>query len=199
MGLKLLQRTLRDAEELNERPRMLPTVALCDVRGHRHGCSTNLSGHSVHLFPRESRSYAIASNVERDRVLPNAQIPMVLDGAVLRALNPYSLLATRSSSRTGIPDLRPVVVLSRLLSGFWGDTNMIARECFAPDEARTAGIRSRRSPRGAAPLTCLSVVVTCLLAYLRRHANAVVWPCVAPDKTPDARAGAGRSISRDER
>ena|SRR2546423_1402159 len=106
MGLELFQRALRNAEELNERPRMLPAVALCDVRCHRNGRSTNLGGHSVHFFLWEFRGYAIASNGERNRLLPDAQIPIILDAAVLHALNPllatpYSLLAHFAFSSPG--------------------------------------------------------------------------------------------------
>src|SRR5580765_4789011 len=98
MGLELFQRALRNAEELNERPRMLPAVALCDVRCHRNGRSTNLGGHSVHFFLWEFRGYAIASNGEGNAPLPHHQIAVRLDG--MRSRGRYPIFTTHHSPLT---------------------------------------------------------------------------------------------------
>ena len=114
MRLQLFQRTLSHSEKLDEVRAALPAMTLGNVGRNRRGRTADLGDDTKHLHLWKSLRQLITFNRQIHSLLPNIQIPVRLDGWLLRgrsvrgsiritmAVAHFSLLATRYT-RFAIP------------------------------------------------------------------------------------------------
>src|SRR6266566_4752201 len=79
MCLKLFERTLGDAQELNIGFRLLATITLGDIRRNRCCRPTDLGRHTEKLLFREPFGEPIATLRKLHRILPDTKILVGVD------------------------------------------------------------------------------------------------------------------------
>jgi len=96
MCFQFLERSLGDAEELNEFSPILTAIAFGDVGGDGNSRPANLRGHPIQFLFGKCLREAVAGLSQRHPFLPNSQISVGLD-RILRNLISHSLLTTHYS------------------------------------------------------------------------------------------------------
>src|SRR5690606_3283692 len=74
MRLELLERTLTDPQELDERAGVLPAVPLRNIGGDRCSCTPDLGRQTIKLIRGELRRQLVARNSDVHGLLPNQQV-----------------------------------------------------------------------------------------------------------------------------